>query len=293
MRLDHFIARRYDFTGNKAQKLIKSGLISIEWKVIVKPGVEISWEEDIELKQDKSIAWVSRSAGKLDGFLDSVFRHSEKVNSSETRREGTLGCEGRIQIAKRYEHGSFVSQDDKNIQISWSHCLDIGASTWGFTQILLSRWAAHIDAVDVGTDQLHASIRDDPRVSSYEQTDIRDFNPLNLQPSKPPTFQPSKKYDIITIDVSFISLREIIPEFVRFADGDTDIFLLFKPQFEVGRKHLRHTWVPRSEKIIEASLREFISFLASSDYIVIYEEKSTVIGEAGNQEWMMWMKKHV
>lgn len=101
--------------------------------------------------------------------------------------------------------------------------------------------------MDVGTLQLHETIRGNPSVTSYEQTDIRKF--------------PSKVYDVIVCDVSFISLREIVPELARFANGTTDIFLLFKPQFEVGRDQLRKTGVPKDKKIVEQKLAEFEAFL--------------------------------
>ncbi len=243
MRLDQYISTAYGFTRNKSQHLIKNGLISIKEKVVIKPSFEVSWEEQIDLKEDRSIAWVSRSAGKLDGLLESL----EWAN---------IG-----------------------IHIDGAHCLDIGSSTGGFTQVLLERWARHVDAVDVGTDQLHASIKNNLKVSSYEQTDVRKLA------------TPREPYRIITIDVSFISLTEILTELSRFSDENTEIFLLFKPQFEVGRENLRKTWVPKSEKIIEQALIEFVRSLQSMEYKVLYQEKASVIGEAGNQEYMFFVKK--
>lgn len=98
-------------------------------------------------------------------------------------------------------------------------------------------------------------------------------------------------YDIITIDVSFISLREIIPELDHFAESHTEIFLLYKPQFEVGRSNLRKTGIPRDEEIIMKSLRNFEGFLHERRYTLLVREKASVIGEAGNQEWMMWIQR--
>jgi 23S rRNA (cytidine1920-2'-O)/16S rRNA (cytidine1409-2'-O)-methyltransferase len=77
MRLDMFVSEKYTFTRNKSQSFIKDGLISVNGKIIIKPSFEVSDEESIELKEDKKTHWVSRSAGKLDGFLDSVLRHCE------------------------------------------------------------------------------------------------------------------------------------------------------------------------------------------------------------------------
>ena len=269
MRLDHYIAEKFILTGNKSQQLIRNGLIFVAGKQVLKPSFDVTWEEDIQMQDDKSITWVSRSAGKLDGFLEQLSVHQYQFTMIKTR------------------------------------CLDIGSSTGGFTQILLERGANHVDAVDVGTDQLHASIRNDERVSVFEETDIRDFGraeqerigwskknsipPLNgkiINNAHTSSFKNSP-YDIITIDVSFISLREIIPEVARFADGHTHIFLLFKPQFEVGRTNLRKTWVPKNEKLIMDALYDFEDFLDHRGWRILSREKATILGEAGNQEWMM------
>lgn len=239
MRLDQYIATTYSLTRNKAQQLIDAGLVSVNEKVITKASHEITGEQVCEIKEDKSFVWVSRSAGKLDGFLEEF----------------------------------------RDVSILWKNCLDIGSSTGGFTQVLLERWASHVDAVDVGTDQLHEKIRTHPGVTSYEQMDIRKFL--------------SKKYDFITCDVSFISLREIIPELERFANKNTDIFLLFKPQFEVGRENLRKTGVPKDKKIVEKKLAEFEVCLSEQGFRLIKKSPSTVIGEAGNEEWMMRVKKEM
>lgn len=242
MRLDLLISEKFGFTRNKAQAFIKDGLVSIDRKIITKPSFEVDWTENISLEEAKKIHWVSRSAGKLDGFLDEL-----RMNNYELRIPGAI-------------------------------CLDVGSSTWGFTQVLLERWASHVDAVDVGTDQLHPSLRDNPRVTSYEQTDIREF-------------ESKTHYDIIVCDASFISLQEIFPSILKFADQSTHIILLWKPQFEVGREHLRKTWVPKGEKIVAKRQKEWEDFLKSRNCEILQKEKSTVIGEAGNEEWMYSLRK--
>jgi 23S rRNA (cytidine1920-2'-O)/16S rRNA (cytidine1409-2'-O)-methyltransferase len=257
MRLDQYIAEKYSFTRNKAQQLIKSALISVNGKNILKVSFEI-WDEDIiSIKEDKSIAWVSRSAGKLDSFLNDVWMTNPDLRFTNT------------------------------------HCLDIGSSTGGFSQILLERGASHIDAVDVGSDQFHAKLRDNDKISLYEKTDIRDFRTHGTHLEWWFTNDNLRMiiYDIITCDVSFISLRQIIPEILRFSDSHTHIFLLFKPQFEVGRVHLRKTWVPKNEKIILKSFADFRIFLEKNNFQIFHESKASVIGEAGNQEYMLYVKK--
>ena len=114
----------------------------------------------------------------------------------------------------------FIERLDINIAVN--NCLDIGSSTGGFTQVLLQYGAVHIDAVDVGTDQLHPSLRGDSRVNSYEQTDIRDFAKIK-----------HVSYNIIVCDASFISLTLILDSMIFLADSETKMILLYKPQFEV------------------------------------------------------------
>ncbi len=243
MRLDQYIAAHYKFTRNKAQALIDAGLVSVNQKIVNKSSFEVIGDETISIKEDKSVHWVSRSAGKLDGFLDEI---------------GYTAI-----IGKR--------------------CLDIGSSTGWFTQVLLMRWATHVDAVDVGTDQLHQSLREDSRVVSYEKQDIRKFN-TNASGA-------TGTYDIIVCDVSFISLENMVDEFLRFSDMRTDMFILFKPQFEVWRENLRKTGVPKDEKSIEYAIAKFEQLLNHKCLKIVKKSISTVIGEAGNKEWMFYLKR--
>jgi 23S rRNA (cytidine1920-2'-O)/16S rRNA (cytidine1409-2'-O)-methyltransferase len=165
--------------------------------------------------------------------------------------------------------------------IAGTNCLDVGSSTGGFTQVLLQHGATHIDAVDVGTDQLHASLRTDIRVQSYEQTDIRDFAKMKHE-----------LYDIIVCDASFISLTLILDAMITLADTSTILILLYKPQFEVGRSHLKKTGVPKDPKIVEERMKEFEVLLDSRYMNIIKKEKSSLIGEAGNQEWIYMLNRN-
>lgn len=242
MRLDHYIRDTYKLTGNKAQQLIKEWYVSVNMLLIQKPAYDVSGSEDISLREEKRIHWVSRSAGKLDGFIEKIWI---------------------------------------NTWIIGANCLDVGASTWGFTQVLLERGAIHVDAVDVGTAQLHPTIRDDVRVTSYEQVDIRDFISL----------QWAHRYDIIVCDASFISLHDILTSILSYADNHTHIILLWKPQFEVWKLHLQPRWVPKDEKIVIKKMQEWEEFLVYNNCKISQKEKSTVIGEAGNEEWLYLIEK--
>ena len=113
------------------------------------------------------------------------------------------------------------------IEIEDHVCLDVGASTGGFTEVLLANGAAIVFAIDVGREQLHPSLRDHPKVVSMEQTDIRDFEGKRL-PARP---------DIVVIDVSFISLKAVLPVALSLAAAPMHLLALIKPQFEAQRKH--------------------------------------------------------
>lgn len=173
-----------------------------------------------------------------------------------------------------FENPSFAHLKQEIVD---SICLDVGSSTGGFTQVLLDFGAQKVDAVDVWTDQLSSIIRKNPQVFSYENTDIRDF-------------KTSEKYDFIVCDASFISLEKIFPAIYNLADMETEIILLFKPQFEVGREFLNKKWVPKNEKIIIESLEKFKEFV-SKNCKILSIQKSTLIGEAGNQEYVFYIKK--
>jgi len=148
--------------------------------------------------------------------------------------------------------------------------LDVGSSTGGFTDYALQHGAKKVIAVDVGTDQLHPDLRSDPRIDLHEKTDIRDF-------------KRDEKPDIIVMDVSFISLREILPHIARQLSGpDTMVVAMLKPQFEAG-KHQTNKGVIKNETMRRQILRDFEEW--AKRYFVIKDKRdSDVHGARGNQE---------
>ncbi len=148
--------------------------------------------------------------------------------------------------------------------------LDVGSSTGGFTDFALQNGAEKVYAVDVGTEQLHPSLRDDKRIMLHEKTDIRDFN-LDDKP------------DIIVIDVSFISLREILPHIATGLSGpNTKVVAMVKPQFEAGRNQT-NKGVIKNESIRRKILSDFEVW--SKQYFVIQAKRdSDVSGAKGNRE---------
>jgi 23S rRNA (cytidine1920-2'-O)/16S rRNA (cytidine1409-2'-O)-methyltransferase len=149
--------------------------------------------------------------------------------------------------------------------------LDVGSSTGGFTDYALKHGARKAIDVEVGTDQLHPSLRNDPRIELHEQTDIRDVHELTDAP------------DVVVIDVSFISLREIIPQVVRLSSPQTDIIAMVKPQFEAVASNLKHKGVIKNDRMRRDILKYFETWI--TEYCVIIDKAdSSVTGAKGNQE---------
>jgi 23S rRNA (cytidine1920-2'-O)/16S rRNA (cytidine1409-2'-O)-methyltransferase len=163
-----------------------------------------------------------------------------------------------------------------NVNFKDTVVLDVGSSTGGFTDYALQNGAKKVFAVDVGTDQLHPSLHDNQKIELHEKTDIRDFIP-------------SETPDIIVIDVSFISLREILPHLARrVADKNTKIVAMVKPQFEAGR-HQTNKGVIKNDSVRRQILRDFE--LWTKDLFVILDKRdSDVAGARGNQERFYLLK---
>lgn len=149
--------------------------------------------------------------------------------------------------------------------------LDVGSSTGGFTDYVLQHGAAKVIAVDVGTNQLHPSLRGDQRVELHEQTDIRAMAQL------------SQPVDYAVIDVSFISLQEILPYVKKLTGQQATIIAMVKPQFEAAGSNLKHKGIIKNEKMRRDILKNFEAW--AKDYFKIIDKAdSEVAGEKGNKE---------
>lgn len=148
--------------------------------------------------------------------------------------------------------------------------LDIGSSTGGFTDFALQHGAKKVYAVDVGTEQLHPSLRGNKRIELYEKTDIRDF-------------VPNQSVDIVVCDVSFISLREILPHVAKnIMQPETILVAMVKPQFEAG-KHQVNKGVIKNDKVRRQILADFENW-AKQYFVVLDKKDSDVAGAKGNVE---------
>lgn len=148
--------------------------------------------------------------------------------------------------------------------------LDVGSSTGGFTDYALRRGAKKVIAVDVGTDQLHPSLHGHPRIELHEKTDIRDFMTKDV-------------IDIIVADVSFISLRAILPHVAKLAAPRTDIVVMVKPQFEAAASNMKHKGVIKNDRMRRDILRDF-ELWARTRFVIIDKADSDVPGTKGNRE---------
>jgi 23S rRNA (cytidine1920-2'-O)/16S rRNA (cytidine1409-2'-O)-methyltransferase len=147
--------------------------------------------------------------------------------------------------------------------------LDVGSSTGGFTDYALKAGAAKVIAVDVGTDQLHHSLHGHDRIELYEQTDIRDF-------------QAAEPIDLVVVDVSFISLREILPHIARTTGRHTVVAAMLKPQFEAGAD-AKHKGIIKNERLRRDILKDFEAWVKQY-FAILGKADSQVTGSKGNRE---------
>ncbi len=155
--------------------------------------------------------------------------------------------------------------------------LDIGSSTGGFTQILLNQNVKSVTCVDVGSNQLHEKIKSDKKISFFENTDIRDY-------------KNEKGFEIVTCDVSFISILNIIEDINRLSKQD--IIILFKPQFEVGTNVKRDKkGVVKDKKAIELARQKFLDTASLLKWKLNYNSKSKLQGKDGNEEELFYFSK--
>jgi len=179
---------------------------------------------------------------------------------------------GGVKLAAALDHFKFDPQG--------RICLDVGASTGGFTQVLLERGAKRVYAVDVGHGQLHESLRGRPEIVSLEQTDIRTLSAAQL--NEPP--------DLVTVDVSFISLKLALPPALALAKPPAQLIALIKPQFEAGRAQAKKGIV-RDPAVHAAVCHDILAFVASLGWRVLGIIPSPIAGGDGNAEFLLGAAK--
>lgn len=258
---------------------------------------------------------------RLDQELTKRGLVSSRSKAEDIIRRGFVQVEGRVitkagflvssdMVIDVKSRVSFVSRageklysviDALQLDFQDKTVLDVGSSTGGFTELALRNGAKKVIAVDVGTGQLHSSLRDDPRVELHEKTDIRDF-------------KTSEKIDVVVADVSFISLREILPHVASLCGPKTQLAVMVKPQFEVyaersrstpysdpstssgfrdvraSSKSLKHKGVIKNDKMRRDILKDFENW-ARGEFVIVNKADSEVAGAKGNRERFYLLKK--
>ena len=199
------------------------------------------------------------------------------VNGREATKPGLFVGDGDTIVLKAPER--YVSRaglklasvaSKLNTNFTDTIVLDVGSSTGGFTDYALQHGAKKVYAVDVGTDQLHPKLRNDSRIELHEKTDIRDFLPAEVP-------------NIVVIDVSFISLRQILPHITTIIDDDTVVLAMVKPQFEAARHQLGRSGVIKNDKIRREILRDFEGWTKKL-FVIRDKSDSEVAGAHCNRE---------
>ena len=196
MRLDQAIAQKYITSRNRAQFFIEHGLVSVDGVTAKKSSTDIINLDRVILNQEAP-------------QTQYVSRSAEKLEK-------------------------FIEFTE--LDVTGFHCLDVGASTGGFTQVLLARFARSVVALDIGTAQLHPSLVGDERIVSLENTDIRNY-------------ESEIQFDCIVGDISFISLRLLLPSMIRHLRAHGILIVLFKPQFELQSNELTRSGIPKTEAL--------------------------------------------
>lgn len=208
-----------------------------------------------------------------------------KVNGLIVSRPGhPIDTEAEIEVLG-YE--AYVSRGGEKLEAALEQfrvdakgrtCLDVGASTGGFTDCLLQHGAAKVYSIDVGHDQLHPTLRNDPRVVVREGLNARYLEPKDI----------ADPVDLIVADVSFISLKLILPPLVEILARGGELVLLVKPQFEVGKDALPPTGVVRDAALQARALNDVSRFIeAETPWHVVADMVSPIEGEKGNIEFFV------
>ena len=208
-----------------------------------------------------------------------------EVNGQKADKAGTLVAEADAVVLREEDH-PYVSRgalklvhglDTFQIDPAGKTALDVGASTGGFTDVLLRRGARKVFAIDVGYGQLAWSLRNDPRVVLLERENIRHLDPAKI----------TETPDLAVIDTSFISLTLVLPKVVSLLAPASPIVALVKPQFEVGPRDVGKGGVVRDPAKREAAVAKIVAFASENGLAVLGRTESPILGPAGNVEFLV------
>jgi 23S rRNA (cytidine1920-2'-O)/16S rRNA (cytidine1409-2'-O)-methyltransferase len=243
LRLDAELVRRgLARSRDHASTLIDDGMVSVAGAVATKPATGVSTDQAIVVRETSSPSYASRGAHKLLGAL-SVFQPLG------------LSVEGR-------------------------RCLDAGASTGGFTDVLLREGAREVCAVDVGYGQLVWALQSDDRVVVFDRTNVRNLEPSDI----------GGPVSLVVSDLSFISLTVVMPALTRVCEDGGDIVLMIKPQFEVGRSKLGKNGVVRDPMLHAEVVHRVCLSAQELGWGTRALAPSPLPGPAGNVEYFCWLR---
>jgi 23S rRNA (cytidine1920-2'-O)/16S rRNA (cytidine1409-2'-O)-methyltransferase len=244
-RLDAELVRRgLARSREQAAELIASGLVTVGGQAASKPASQVATEDPIVIRSPgRGPAYVSRGGVKLAGAL--------------------------------------AEFTPRGLRVAGRRCLDVGASTGGFTDVLLRAGAAHVVAADVGYGQLAWPLRTDERVTVLDRMNARHLTPAQVAP--PP--------GLVTADLSFISLTLVLPALVACAAPDADFLLLVKPQFEVGKGRVGPGGVVRDPALRAQAVSSVATAAARLGLGVAGVAPSQLPGPAGNVEYFLWLRR--
>lgn len=203
------------------------------------------------------------------------------VNKHLVNDESVVTIEGNSHYVSRAAEKLKGAITQFQIDLKNKKCIDIGASTGGFTQVCLEEGATCVIALDVGSDQLHSSLKEDDRVFEMEKYNFRyasreDFPFLS---------------DFFCSDVSFISLKHIIPSILECVEEECEGVLLIKPQFEAGNAFINKHGVVKDRKVHIQVIQDIIQFATLHGFGAVGLAKSTVVGKKGNQEYLLYIRR--
>jgi len=225
----------------QAAELIADGRVLVRGMAASKPATAVETDAPVLVRKDDGPEWASRGALKLLGALDAF--------------------------------------EPEGLSVGGRRCLDAGASTGGFTDVLLHRGAARVVAADVGYGQLVWRLRSDERVHVLDRTNVRSLTPEAI----------GGPVELTVADLSFISLRTVLPALVACTEPGGDLVPMVKPQFEVGRRRLGPGGVVREPELRLAALREVTEAAAELGWRVRGAVASPAPGPAGNVEYFVWL----
>lgn len=211
---------------------------------------------------------------------DAIMAGKVKVNGKPPKASAKIDENSVVEVEDEKFYASRAARKLENFLVEYpvpmegKRALDIGSSTGGFAQIVLENSVASLTCVDVGKDQLHIALRNNEKLSLHEETDIRNF-------------EAPEAFEIITCDVSFISVLQISDAIDRLSQNGTDIIILYKPQFEVGKDVKRDSkGVVKDVDAISRRKEAFEAEAVRLGWLERYQALSQVQGKEGNQEYL-------